>query len=414
MKLDRKRLYPWLAILHAKFMGSSRAMKLQEHFGSIEKALNAPISAIEHIPGFSREIGASIQDAAKGKYDREIDREMAWAEKHGIAMILHSDPEYPPPLRHIPASPALLFVKGNIRIQDILSVAIVGSRTASDSGRRLTNKIAGDLADAGLTIISGLAWGIDASAHKGALRCKQGRTIAVMGNGLKFVYPKEHESLADQIVKRGALVTELFYDVSPQGRNFPPRNRIISGLSLGVLIAEAPRRSGSLITADYALEQGKEIFALPGNVEQCVSPGTNHLIKNSRATLVTSAEDILKELEDKITFYRNELDGKIPQIDLGPQRKDEPNAEPAQSSENVIEISTIKKEEPPKPETSQPPLSEDEEEVFKIITEETQHIDIICRNLEWPVARVSSVLGLLELKGIIERDAGMRFRLADQ
>lgn len=414
MKLDRKRLYPWLAILHAKFMGSSRAMKLQEHFGSIEKALNASISAIEHIPGFSREIGASIQDAAKGKYDREIDREMAWAEKHGIAMILHSDPEYPPPLRHIPASPALLFVKGNIRIQDILSVAIVGSRTASDSGRRLTNKIAGDLADAGLTIISGLAWGIDASAHKGALRCKQGRTIAVMGNGLKFVYPKEHASLADQIVKRGALVTELFYDVSPQGRNFPPRNRIISGLSLGVLIAEAPRRSGSLITADYALEQGKEIFALPGNVEQCVSPGTNHLIKNSRATLVTSAEDILKELEDKITFYRNELDGKIPQIDLGPQRKDEPDAEPAQSSENVIEISTIKKEEPPKTETSQPPLSEDEEEVFKIITEETQHIDIICRNLEWPVARVSSVLGLLELKGIIERDAGMRFRLADQ
>ncbi len=415
MKLDRNRLYPWLAMLRAKFMGSSRAMKLQEHFGSIEKALNAPISAIERIPGFSREIGAAIQDSAKGKYDNEIDRELAWAEKHGISMILHSDPEYPPPLRHIPASPALLFVKGRIKVQDILSVAIVGSRTASDSGRRLTNKIAGDLADAGLTIISGLAWGIDAAAHKGALRCKQGRTIAVMGNGLKFVYPKEHVSLADQIVKRGALITELFYDVSPQGRNFPPRNRIISGLSLGVLIAEAPSRSGSLITADYALEQGKEIFALPGNVEQCVSPGTNHLIKNSRATLVTSAEDILRELEDKITFYRNELDGKIPQIDLGPQRKDEADADSSQSADRIIEISTIKTApvSTPKKEPPQTILSGDEEEVFKIITEETQHIDIICRNLEWPVSRVSSALGLLELKGIIERDAGMRFRLAD-
>ncbi|MGC9326484.1 MAG: DNA-processing protein DprA, partial [Candidatus Hinthialibacter sp.] len=316
MKLDREKLYPWLAILRAKYMGSGRAMLLHQHFGSIQKALRAPVEAIAAVPGFSREIGQAVHEAAQGCFDRDIDKELSWAEKEGVSISLYSDREYPPSLRHIPAPPALLYVKGSLRPEDILAVAIVGSRSASDGGRRLANKIACELAEAGLTIVSGLAWGVDASAHKGALRCKHGRTIAVMGNGLKFIYPREHSLIADQIVQRGALASELFYDVAPQGRNFPPRNRIISGLSLGVLIAEAPERSGALITADYALEQGKEIFALPGNVEKGISQGANRLIQESRATLITSADDILRELNDKITFYRNELEGKIPKIDL--------------------------------------------------------------------------------------------------
>lgn len=421
MKLDHARLYPWLTILRAKFMGSGRAMQLQGHFGSIEQALHASVEAIAAVPGFSRDIGLSIQDAAQGKFDREVEKELHWAEKEGVSILLFSDPEYPHPLRHIPAPPALLYVKGKLKIEDLLSVAIVGSRRASDGGRRLTGQIACQLAEAGLTIVSGLAWGIDASAHMGALRCKQGRTLAVLGNGLKFVYPREHATLSDQIVKRGALITELFHDVSPQGRNFPPRNRIISGLSLGVLIAEAPERSGALITADYALDQGKDIFALPGNVERGISPGTNLLIQESRATLITSADDILRELQDKITYYRNELEGKIPHVDLGyypprPRRTIAPIAtpeSPCPTPPETIPAPSITVDRTTAPKKMEIPLSEDEQNVLGMITREAQHIDAICRKIEWPIARVSSALGLLELKGVIERESGMRFRLLD-
>ncbi|MBN2330035.1 MAG: DNA-processing protein DprA [Candidatus Omnitrophica bacterium] len=426
MKLDREKLYPWLAILRAKFMGSGRAMLLQEHFGSIQNVLHAPVDAIAAVSGFSREIGQAIHAAAQGQFDRDIDKELSWAEKEGVSILLYSDQGYPPTLRHIPAPPALLYVKGALRPEDILAVGIVGSRSASDGGRRLANKIACELAEAGLTIVSGLAWGVDASAHKGALRCKQGRTLAVMGNGLKFIYPREHSLIAEQIVQRGALVTELFYDVSPQGRNFPPRNRIISGLSLGVLIAEAPERSGALITADYALEQGKEIFALPGNIERGVSPGTNRLIQESRATLVTSAEDILRELSDKITFYRNELEGKIPKVDLEVpppilHRKRKGSSKPADASPTAAQphpadapVASPPAESPPKKKPPSIPMSDEEKSVHDMLTEEAQHIDAICRKMQWPVSRVSSALGLLELKGVVERESGMRFRLADR
>jgi DNA processing protein len=414
MRLDRERLYPWLAILRAKHMGSSRARTLEKHFGSVQKALNASVSEIAAIKGFTDEIGQSIHEAAQGKFDRDIDKELNWAEKEGVKLLLFSDKKYPHPLRNIPAPPALLYIKGTYKVEDILSFAIVGSRTASDRGRRLTNTIAKELAEYGLTIVSGLAWGIDASSHKGALGCKTGRTIAVLGNGLKFVYPKEHGLLADQIIKRGALITELFHDVSPQAKNFPPRNRIISGLSLGVLIAEAPSRSGSLITANYALEQGKDIFALPGDIEKSNSEGTNKLIQNSQATLVTSTEDILNELNDKITFYKNELEGKIPQVDLGPNIENLPTYT-KDTKEPAIEIQTKEKPKKPTPQKPKIPsavsLSEDEKSIYEKLGDDSQHIDTIARNLEWPVSRASSALGLLELKGLIEREAGMKFRV---
>ena len=428
MKLDRDKLYPWLAILRAKFMGSSRAMKLEKHFGSIRAALEAPVAAIAAVPGFSEEIGHAIRQAAQGEFDREIDKEFTWAEREGVSILLYSDPGFPHPLRHIPAPPAILYVKGQLLPQDILAVGIVGSRHATDGGRRMAGKIACELAEAGLTIISGLAWGIDAAAHKGALRAPNGRTIAVMGNGLKFIYPREHSLLAEQIVNRGALLSELFYDVAPQGRNFPPRNRIISGLSLGVLVAEAPERSGALITADYALEQGKEIFALPGDVERGISIGTNKLIQESRATLVTSAADILRELADKIIFYNNELQGKIPRVDLGPEILEAAREKKSREAVLSRELAAAPRE-PQIPEPSLPsplspkpaapprpaiPLEGDEQTIFAALTFEARHIDDICRELNWPAARVSSALGLLELKGLIERRSGMRFKRMDE
>ncbi len=428
MKLDRDKLYPWLAILRAKYMGSSRAVKLEKHFGSIRAALEAPVAAIAAVPGFSEEIGRAIRQAAQGEFDREIDKELTWAEREGVSILLYSDPDYPHPLRHIPAMPAILYVKGKLLPQDILSFGIVGSRHATDGGRRMAGKIACELAEAGLTIVSGLAWGIDASAHKGALRAKEGRTLAVMGNGLKFVYPREHSLLAEQIVNRGALISELFSDVAPQGRNFPPRNRIISGLSLGVLVAEAPERSGALITADYALEQGKEIFALPGDVERGISIGTNKLIQESRATLVTSATDILRELADKIIFYNNELQGKIPRVDLGPEileaargKRSRETFPPCEGADPPVDAKSPapadaspapeKPSAPPKPAI---PLDGDEQILFAALTLEARHIDDICREFNWPAARVSSALGLLELKGLIERRSGMRFKRMDE
>lgn len=418
MKLDREKLYPWLAILRAKYMGSTRAIKLENHFGSIGNALKAPAEAIAAVPGFSIEIGQAVVEAGKGTFDREIENEFNWAEKNGIKMMLYSDEGYPPLLRHIPAYPAFLHIKGEYKQTDLLSIGIVGSRRATDSAKRMANKIACELAEAGLTITSGLAWGVDASAHKGALRCKQGRTLAVLGNGLKFIYPREHQNLSEQIVNRGALITELFYDVSPQGRNFPPRNRIISGLSLGVVIVEAPSRSGALITADYALEQGREVFALPGGAETETSPGTNRLIKESQAKLITSAADILEELEDKITYYRNELEGKIPRVDLMAPGKRPPDKKPIQTIESPIQTKettapSSPEQPPPKTEKTLPPLNDDEKTVYQTLTDNPIHIDSVCRNLQWPAARVSSALGLLELKGLVERESGMRFRVAD-
>lgn len=443
MKLDRDRLYPWLAILRAKGMGSGRALALQKHFGSIEKALHASPEAISQVPRLTLEIGHAVREAAQGKFDREVEKELTWAEREGVRICLMDDAEYPFTLRHIPAPPALLYIKGRVKIGDVLSFAIVGSRRASDYGRRLAGQIATELAEAGLTIVSGLAWGIDAAAHMGALRCKTGRTLAVMGNGLRMVYPREHGNLAGQIVKRGALISELFYDVTPQSKNFPPRNRIISGLSLGVLIVEAPSRSGSLITANYALEQGKEIFALPGAAHRELSEGTNKLIQESSAKLVTRSEDILRDLRDKIIYYQNELEGKIPRVDI-PEPRDEPveitdvppppppDAKPDEAGEPSPRETApppnsaasapaappdrgAPAETPPEPKAFEPPpgvnLSDEERLMLKALGPEAKHIDAIGRELEWSISKTSATLGLLEFKDLVERESGMRFRL---
>lgn len=404
--MDYDALYPWMTILRAKYMGSSRARTLVERFGSLTKAMKASHDELAAVPGFNEKIAASIVEASKGKFDREIERELYWLEKNQARILLHSDPEYPEPLRHIPAAPAMLYVKGTLRAEDILSFGIVGTRRATDAGKRTANRIANELAEAGLTITSGLAWGVDAAAHKGALKCKSGRTLAVLGNGLKFCYPKEHQSLADQIEKRGARITEVFHDVPPDGRNFPPRNRIISGLSLGVLIVEAPERSGALITAKYALEQGREIFALPGALDEETGKGVNRLIQNSEAQLITCADDILRELGDKIAFYKEALQGNISKLKL---------EETLQPPENPPELDLFdNKPEPPsstetRPQKSQPNLSGDEQTVYEALTDKPQHIDDLTQTLGWPLAKVSSVLGMLELKGHVLRTAGMRF-----
>jgi DNA processing protein len=419
VKLDREKLYPWLAVLRAKYMGSGRVRMLIQHFGSLEKAFRASRGELMRVPGFNEKIVDSIREAAQGKYDQWVERELKWIAREGVSILLYTDDDFPDSLRHIPSPPAILYVKGNVLPSDVISIAIVGSRRASGSGCRIANQIASELCEAGLTVISGLAWGIDAAAHKGALKTRHGRTIGVLGNGLGFVYPKEFKILYEQVKNRGALVTELFSDVAPDARNFPPRNRIISGLTLGTLIVEAPAKSGALITAEYALEQGKEIYALPGALGQDTGEGNNRLIQESRAKLVTGAEDILKDLQDKIIYYKNELAGNIKKIEpyhtIEPskpvvvQTKPEPEPNPATGNKSVLDEQTAG--ESTLPEERKLDFTPDETAVLKYLTDQPKHIDVICREMNWQIARVSSALGLLELRGIIEREAGMRFRI---
>lgn len=233
----------------------------------------------------------------------EVDRDRKWLESSGTRVIASHDPEYPPLLSETGHAPAFLFVRGDVALLASAQLAIVGSRNPTAGGRSDAHEFARYLAAGGLTITSGLALGIDGAAHRGTLKAG-GRTIAVCGAGLDLVYPREHEALAAEIAATGALVSEFPPRVPPLPANFPQRNRVISGLALGVLVVEAARRSGSLSTARHAAEQGREVFAIPGSIHNPLTRGCHQLIR-SGAKLVESAPDILEEL--KIPFTRQSL-----------------------------------------------------------------------------------------------------------
>lgn len=205
------------------------------------------------------------------------------------------DKDYPANLKYIYDPPSILYIKGNILPEDTIAVAVVGSRRATYYGLKNAENLGFQLAAGGITIISGLARGVDSAAHRGALKAR-GRTIAVLGSGLNKIYPRENEELVEEIAQNGAVISEFALDTPPLRQNFPRRNRIISGLSLGVVVVEAAKRSGALITANFALEQGREVFALPGKIDSFTSKGTHDLIKQG-AKLVESIEDIIEELE---------------------------------------------------------------------------------------------------------------------
>ncbi|NIO68955.1 MAG: DNA-protecting protein DprA, partial [Anaerolineae bacterium] len=220
----------------------------------------------------------SIDSLLETRNKISLDDEMEKIERAGAQVLTWQDDAYPPQLRHIHSPPPVLYVKGELRPEDEWAVAVVGTRRATVYGKEATRTLASDLARNGVTIVSGLARGIDAQAHRAALEAG-GRTIAVFGSGIDIIYPPEHKKLAQAVVENGALVSEYALGTPPEGSNFPPRNRIISGLSLGVVIVEAGVRSGALITADYAGEQGRDVFAVPGNIFHRGSQGTNKLIQ---------------------------------------------------------------------------------------------------------------------------------------
>lgn len=280
----------WIGFQLVPNVGPVRARQLVEFFGSAEAAWAASERELR-ATGMSADLCAAIS-RARSKVD--LDREMARLEESGARALTSSNPEYPRLLRHIPAPPTVIYVKGDVEPLNDLAIGVVGTRRSTSYGDDMARQISGDLAAAGVTIVSGLARGIDTAAHRAALQAG-GRTIAVCGCGLDIIYPPQNRRLAGDIVERGALISEYPIGVPPDGPHFPARNRIISGLSRGVLVVEAPRRSGALITTNFALEQGRDVYAVPGSAKSRQSEGCHELIR-AGAALVTRADEILEEL----------------------------------------------------------------------------------------------------------------------
>lgn len=289
MLTDRERL---ILLNMIPDIGSLRLERLVEAFGSLGQLWRASAQDLQRVEG----IGPTLaQRVVRGCQDERLLREeLAVAQREGIELVTRADAHYPEALRTIHDPPLALYVRGTLPLPTEAAVGVVGSRRASRYGVEVAEQLAYDLALRGVLVVSGLARGIDAAAHRGALKA-DGRTIGVLGGGFCRFYPEEHESLARQMAERGAVMSEYPMRMAPLAQNFPRRNRVISGLSRGVVIVEAAQRSGALITANCALEQGRDVFAVPGPMRSVTSQGTHQLLKEG-ARLVTSVEDILDEL----------------------------------------------------------------------------------------------------------------------
>ena len=355
----------WLALSLTPGVGSILIKRLLDRFKTPEAIFHAPMKELLRIEGLGEKVAGEIR---KGPLEKAVEKELKLLKGLGGTILTFKEDAYPKRLRDIYDPPALLYVRGELKKEDELAVAIVGSRKTSLYGRWITEKVSQELARYGVTIVSGMARGIDSVAHKGAIS-GGGRTIAVLGCGVDVIYPSENRNLFHQIINQGAILSEFPMGSPPEGGHFPRRNRIISGLSIGVAVVQASAESGSLITAGYALEQGREVFAVPGNVGAEGSRGTNRLIKEG-AKLVETSEDILEDILPQWTRERE----------------------------------TIQKVEPPKRD-----LNEEEMALYQLLGETPVHIDVIIRESRFDPGRVSSLLLDLELKGLISQWPGKCF-----
>ena len=281
-------------------LGLKGVNALLAHFGSTEAIFSASASELEKVKGIRKKAIANIKNV---RHDRKPEKELKEAEKSGIKIVPYTSEDYPEGLKKLYDAPLLLYVLGEIKKKDSLALAIVGARRATFYGKTQSESLSYGLASAGFTIVSGMARGIDEYAHRGALKAG-GRTIAVIGSGLGNFYPPENRDLIEPIAASGAVISEFPLDFPPRAENFPRRNRIISGLSLGVIVVEAQARSGAMITARWATEQGREVFAVPGRIDSPMSRGCHRLIKDG-AKLVDGVDDVINELGsliDGITF----------------------------------------------------------------------------------------------------------------
>ncbi|MBM3212563.1 DNA-protecting protein DprA, partial [Candidatus Poribacteria bacterium] len=284
----------WIALNMIQGVGSTTFRRLVKFFGSPTIVLNSSLKDLNKIKGLTPAVCQSLVE----NHDKvPIQKELELIQKYGCKVITIQDESYPVNLKAIYDPPPLIYVKGNIIPGDSLAVSVVGTRIATSYGKKAAEKFSSLLASRGITVVSGMAYGIDTAAHEGALS-SGGRTIAVMGNGLSIIYPERNTNLFEKIAESGAVISEFPMATKPLKVNFPMRNRLISGISLGTLVVEAPKRSGALLTADFALDQGREVFAIPGQIFSETSAGTHDLIKQG-AKLVDSIEDILEELPNQ-------------------------------------------------------------------------------------------------------------------
>ncbi len=355
----------WLGFSAVNGVGPVRVRALLQHFGDLERAWHAEEDEWRAV-GLDRRAIANLRRARRSL---DLDALEAQLETLGADALTLQDADYPALLKEIPDAPPVLYIKGTLQPNDRWAVAFVGTRRATVYGREMTRRLVAPLVEAGLTIVSGLALGIDAAAHRAALEAG-GRTIAVLGCGIDRVYPPEHRRLADSIVQQGALVTEFPPGTPPEAKNFPVRNRIISGLSLGVVVVEAPSRSGALLTANVAADQGREVFAVPGNVTSSASMGANRLLQNG-AKLVLNVQDILDELNLDYTAVetRSHVQKLVP--------------------EGPIET-----------------------QLAALLGDQPVHIDELYHQSNLTFTQVSSALVIMELKGLVLRHEGMYYTLA--
>ena len=345
-------------------VGPRTRQTLLAKFGSPRAVLAAAPSELRALHGVGPKLTRKI---AAADCEVDVEEEIALCREHGVDILTEAHAAYPRMLREIHDPPGVLFVRGTIKPEDALAIGIVGTRHATPYGLRQAERLSGSLARAGLTIISGLARGIDAAAHRAALSAG-GRTIAVLASGVLNIYPPEHDKLAAEVVARGALLSESPPRALPLGGMFPQRNRLISGLSLGVIVVEAGTRSGALITARHAMEQGREVFAVPGNVDSRASQGCHRLIRDG-AKLVETADDVLEELG--------------PLVEATPRDDGQVVHHPAELL-----------------------LNELEQQVLAAIGSQTTSIDQVVAQSGLPVPQVLSTLSVLEMRHMIRRLSG--------
>lgn len=357
----QERAY-WLAFSLVPTIGTKRFSLLLNHFGTASAAWHASERELRAAGMDSRATDNILSVRSKLNPDNELLK----VERAGARLLTREDNEYPLLLRRLDDAPIVLYIRGSIAPADERSLAVVGTRRATTYGKDVAYQFSKQLAAHGVTIVSGLAHGIDAAAHQAAIDTG-GRTIAVFGCGIDRTYPSDHRKLADMITERGALISEFPIGARPEARHFPRRNRLISGISLGVLIVEAPLKSGALITADHAAEQGREVFAVPGNIFNSGSEGAHALIQDG-AKLVTRVEDILDELD----IVHEGVQTRVSTEKLAP----------------ADEVETL---------------------LLESLSHDPLHIDEIARQTGLPVSNVTSILTILELKGLARMVGHMQY-----
>lgn len=363
--LDEK--YYWLALNMVPGIGRKLYHRLIDYFLTPQDVFQASLNDLILVEGVGESLGKSI---VSFEVDKAIQQEKKLVQLNNVSILTFKDERYPENLKKIYDPPPVLYMKGTLQKTDSIAVAIVGTRVPTRYGKYVTERISTELAERGVTIVSGMAAGIDSIAHRAAISAR-GRTIAVFGCGVNMTYPSENSNLKEKIKDNGAIISEFPMSAKPERTNFPMRNRIISGLSFGTIVIEAAEKSGALITADFALEQGKDVFAVPGNINSSKSKGTNRLIKMG-AKLIENADDIIDEFPYEIKMI----------LQTGPKEK-------------VHDLD----------------LSGEEKKIYDLISEEEIHIDKLIQDSCLPSPKVSALLIQLELKGIIKQQSGKMFVL---